>query len=188
MLVGGSNDDENEGLIQRISNFQLKKRKYWEVMDRYCKKYGNSFKRFKVYARKERMGLGFEDEREESKRILFRNEFWRYNINRLFGASVETIQNWTNEEEEVYKKCILKYGCGNYSVILKKRYLIGKNKEQLYNKLKKLLGFVAVTPWHDVHVDFTKFHLTEKQRKEYILLSDEGSRRFALRYNEDVNW
>ena len=69
VLVGGSNE-ENGRLTQTISNFQIKKWKYWEVMDRYCKKYGNSFKRFRVYARKERMGLGFENEKEESKRIV----------------------------------------------------------------------------------------------------------------------
>ena len=55
--------------------------------------------------------------KKKKARELFRNEFWKYNIKRLFGATVETIQTWTNEEEEVYKRCILKYGCGNYRVI-----------------------------------------------------------------------
>lgn len=47
---------------------------------------------------------------------------------------------WMQEEINIYQKCLLKYDCGKYAIILRKKHIIGKKKQQLHLKLRTMIG------------------------------------------------
>ena len=82
------------------------------------------------------------------KEVKFDNDVFTFKISLLKKKKPLAIVGWDDKEEEIFKLCCLKFGCGMYSPIIKKKLLVGKNRQQMYNKLKKLLGFPAIRPWN----------------------------------------
>ena len=108
---------------------------------------------------------------------------------KLNSVKCNTSLSWNDEEENIFKLCCLKYGCGDYNSIIKGRHLVSKNRQQLYNKLKKLLGLKTVKAFNKIHVNFDNFKLSEEEIYKFNEhMSFEEQVNFAQCFNDEVNY
>ena len=109
-------------------------------------------------------GLGYSELKDVIKND---GDVFKIKLNSITKKRNCIIHGWDEKEDEIFKMCCLKFGCGNYSEIIKGKYLISKNRQQMYNRLKKLLTLEAVKPWNNVHLDFNSFYLDNDERSSY---------------------
>ena len=65
----------------------------------------------------------------------------------ILPTTPSSATKWLPLEEAILKKCILKYGVGNYKAIHDNQDLPGKNTQQLYTKTQKILGKQSIAEY-----------------------------------------
>ncbi|KAJ3112415.1 hypothetical protein HK100_002346 [Physocladia obscura] len=62
-------------------------------------------------------------------------------------------QGWSPEEEETLWKALMKFGVGNWRVILDSGCLPGKNPAQMYLQTQRILGQQSISEFTGLHID-----------------------------------
>eukprot|EP00924_Labyrinthula_sp_SR-Ha-C_P002066 augustus_masked-scaffold_99-processed-gene-0.2-mRNA-1 protein AED:1.00 eAED:1.00 QI:0/0/0/0/1/1/3/0/1782 len=60
---------------------------------------------------------------------------------------------WYDQEKDVLKALILKFGCGNYEAYSKSPFLPNRSKQQISSQIQRLLGLQAIGLFHGKHFE-----------------------------------
>lgn len=95
---------------------------------------------------------------KQIKNISDSKSLWNYTLS----------PGWTNEEVEVLKIALMKYGIGKWRRIQKSNCLPGKTIAQMNLQTQRLLGQQSLAEFMSLHVDLEKVF---KENQEKIVIT-----------------
>lgn len=121
----------------------------------------------KYFARAQMISIGNSNNHKYRVLEIYGNEA-QLLVNRYVQYGRYSATGWNNIERKILQQCIWRFGIGDYSSIHAGNYLCGKNTQQIYTQLQRLLGKQAINEYHGMRLtleDVRKYNFKKYQTK-----------------------